>query len=495
MIEKHFKRSFCAVLAFVMLLVSAVGCSEESETKKKKKIIKKIIVSENNTSEPEQTAETENQGGEYSEDTESTASKIRRELAVKDVEKVEIYIPEYKLKTVGWDGPQNYVIVAAKGNSANQKTAGIIRDYFAKNAGVTLQVVTDDVKETEREILVGDTNRYTTKLDTTHYAVKLKDQKLIFEGGHFAMVEKAADWFATLSYKKGQVNTLTGSCEDFEVEKKGGYKYIWGDEFDGNTLDMTKWCFVDKMAGTSSMPCLQDENVVNVNDGLLKLSAVRYFDQLNPAYQYATNSSVCTQDTMGYKYGYIEIRARVPYKRGAWPSFWFVSKNALGNRDKTHIYNVEVDVFEVFSSTNTAVPNLHKWRIDTSLPNAHTMYNGNHYLNLNAVGYKFLDSENLSDEYHIYGFKWTPNEMVMSVDGEDYMSFDLSDDFDQRDGMDDFNVTMFPIFNNFIYVSDLSQTNGTNQINNSDLPIEYYIDWIRLYQIPGQGEFYTTDNN
>ena len=71
------------------------------------------------------------------------------------------------------------------------------------------------------------------------------------------------------------------------------------------------------------------------------------------------------------------------------------------------------------------------------------------------------------------------------------MIFDLTDDFDQIDGMDDFDVHMFPIFNNFIYVSDLPDTTNSNLVNNSELPFNYYVDWIRLYQIPGQGELVT----
>lgn len=33
---------------------------------------------------------------------------------------------------------------------------------------------------------------------------------------------------------------------------------------------MNKWCFENKMAGTSMMPLMRDSNVVNVNNGLLK---------------------------------------------------------------------------------------------------------------------------------------------------------------------------------------------------------------------------------
>lgn len=482
----------------MMLCAASCGKSEES-TKKKKKVVKKIITytddatSENtdNVFEEEQTGNTD--AVIVDETDEKATQKLMRELYKAEIETVADYKPEYTVNSQKWDGPKGYVIVYAEGDENGKTLADQLKAYFSKYAGTDLQIVSDKTSAVKREILVGDTNRGKSKLGSTEYAATIKNEKLYFEGGHYVMVEKAVKWFTYSEYKEGYVNTLTGKCDDFTAVKDGGYKYVWGDEFDGGALDMTRWCLEDKMAGTSLMPCLKDENVVNVNKGKLKLSAVRYYDKYNPTAQYATNSSVCTIDTMSYKYGYIEIKAMVPFKRGAWPSFWFLSDGALGNRNTSaKDYNIEVDVFEVFSSTTTLVPNIHKWRSSTSsdLP-SHTQYNGDHYNNISAESYKYTDISNLSNEYHIYGFKWTPTKMTMLVDGDAYMTFDLTDDFDKLDGMDGFNTYIFPIFNNFIYVSDLSDTNDYNEVNNTDLPFNYYIDWIRLYQIPGQGELIT----
>ena len=37
---------------------------------------------------------------------------------------------------------------------------------------------------------------------------------------------------------------------------------------------------------------------------------------------YTTCLSVTTCDKMHFQYGYLEMRAMVPYGQGAWPSFW-----------------------------------------------------------------------------------------------------------------------------------------------------------------------------
>lgn len=489
------KKSLSVFLVMAMMFCAASCGKNEESTKKKKKVVKKVITYADEAS-------SENTNDVFTKDPstvidgtgdEETIQRLKRELYKAEIETVADYKPEYTVKSQKWDGPKGYVIVYANGDENGKALADQLKGYFSKYAGVELSVVSDITSAVKKEILVGDTNRGSSKLGLTEYAATLKNGKLYFEGGHYVMVEKAVRWFTYSKYKEGYVNTLTGKCDDFTAVKDGGYKYVWGDEFDGGTLDMTRWCLIDKMAGTALMPCLSDENVVNVNEGKLKMSAVRYYNKFNPGAQYATNASVCAQDTMSYKYGYIEIKAMVPFNRGAWPSFWFVSNNALGNRNATpQNYGIEVDVFEVFSSVSTLVPNIHKWRDNATgdTPN-HSQYNGDHYNGLMAESYKFTNNYNLSNEYHIYGFKWTPTEMTMLVDGDAYMIFDLTDDFDQIDGMDDFDVHMFPIFNNFIYVSDLPDTTNSNLVNNSELPFNYYVDWIRLYQIPGQGELVT----
>lgn len=160
-----------------------------------------------------------------------------------------------------------------------------------------------------------------------------------------------------------------------------------------------------------------------------------------------------------------------------------MSGGALKDESTKHDYGVEIDVFEIFSSTDTAIPNIHKWFHNGK----HTMYNGNHYNKTTTTNYVFKNTDNLSKEYHTYGFEWTPEKMIMSVDGEDYMTFDMTDDFDKNGGMGGFNSPLLIILNNFIYAPDLGETNASNRVNNSDLPFNYFVDYIRLYQKPGVG--------
>ncbi len=473
-------------------LVAGCGSSEEIK-KKKKKIIKKVVIVQNDENTDSSSSEStddvyyddddNSDNGNSSDD--DTVQRDKRPRSVKDTnsgtktdEKSEITV-----NSVKWDGPDGYTVVYPGGNAEMKKAAEKIQSYFAEKSGKKLTVSDDGAAAGKKEILVGNTNRRKSALKENEYAVSLKADKVYIEGGHDAMTETAAEWFVSLKYESGKLNTLKGGCEDFKSQVKNGYKYVWGDEFGGNALNMSKWCFENKMAGTSMMPLMRDSNVVNVNNGLLKMTAIRYYNPALPTAEYATNSSICTQNTMSYKYGYLEMRAMVPYSVGAWPSFWLVSGGALKDESSKHDYGVEIDVFEIFSSTDTAIPNIHKWFHNGK----HTMYNGNHYNKTTTTNYVFKNTDNLSKEYHTYGFEWTPEKMVMSVDGEDYMTFDMTDDFDKNGGMDGFNSPLLIILNNFIYAPDLGETNASNRVNNSDLPFNYFVDYIRLYQKPGVG--------
>ena len=215
-----------------------------------------------------------------------------------------------------------------------------------------------------------------------------------------------------------------------------------------------------------------------VENGVMKMFALRHWDPKRAGIEFAAPWSVTTYDTMSWKYGYMEMRARVPFVRGAWPSFWTSSYGSLGPDGKQRIYtiddySIEIDIFEVFSSTDTLAPNVHKWYGDGN----HTMWNDEN------EKYTF-DSADLNNEYHIYGFEWTPAEMSMYIDGKKYYTYDITKNFDNgASGMNGFNTQLHLILNNHLFTqSSTYKPYDGCEIYAADLPVEYDVDWVRLYQ-------------
>ena len=105
--------------------------------------------------------------------------------------------------------------------------------------------------------------------------------------------------------------------------------------------------------------------------------------------------------------------------------------------------------------------------------------------------YVFKDITNLNNEYHTYGFEWTPEYMAMSVDGEVYCTYDINSNYDGFSDMSGFHDALYVLFNNHIFTSNSSWAPGGAEVDErTDFPINYWIDYIRLYQKDEYGDLY-----
>ncbi len=414
--------------------------------------------------------------------------------------KLDFNKPEFSVKYVDFPRLFGYKIVYPFGNKELLVCAKYLRRFFRDNDCIDLQVVSDAAARSEKEILVGDTNRYKTALTEKEFAVTVNGNLLIFEGGHFVMVEKAVKWFMVQRRYSVKMATLKGKADDFEssvIIDGEKYDYVWGDEFDGNFLDQTKFVQRCHMGVTpESAQILMGQNeTFRIEDGLMKMSAVNYLEENNPKVQYAVPECPCTDDTMWWLYGYAEIRAKVPMHKGSWPAWWATTHCHSQDGKTDHwTYCVEVDFFEVFSNEKYIQPNIHKWYrnhvgVFTELTdeNGKTVgHRGYVDLKLPQDNYEMPAGENSG--YHTYGFKWTPDEMVMSVDGKEYMRYDLNFNFDGYTDMESFKDTpLHMIFDNWIYAPGDRRTNDTCAVLPEYLPAEFFVEYVRLYQKPGQG--------
>lgn len=189
---------------------------------------------------------------------------------------------------------------------------------------------------------------------------------------------------------------------------------------------------------------------------------------------------------MAYRYGYAEIRAKVPFKTGLWPSFWTGCSKSFGERNCLD-YRVEVDIFEIFGSSNTVVPQIHKWyEIDRYDYNAihGTNVENNHTQGPSSIRktYVYENYENLSNEYHTYGFEWTPTEMSMYVDGYCYNTYDITKSYDLCEDMSGFHDARYIIFNNHVFSPNSNFKPNCIEGYEDNLPANYDIDYFRLYQ-------------
>ena len=100
-------------------------------------------------------------------------------------------------------------------------------------------------------------------------------------------------------------------------------------------------------------------------------------------------------------------------------------------------------------------------------------------------GYRFPDAEKLNGEFHVYGYEWTPQAMSFFVDGMRYCTIPIDEKHDYSPkplkGMSGHHDFHSVIFNNEVFTPGHGWMAKGAELKPEDLPIDYEIDWIRLY--------------
>ncbi len=192
---------------------------------------------------------------------------------------------------------------------------------------------------------------------------------------------------------------------------------------------------------------------------------------------FTTAPSITTVDRMSFKYGYLEMRAKMPYQYGMWFSFWMQpDKKLLPNNFR---YYGEIDIVETWWQSRSTAFSLHKWYNGYSgctSQNSDEIDRSTHEGNYK---YYFKNYENLRNEYHIYGMEWTPEYIKVYIDGECYYTvyIDNAHDYDPSvPGMECFHDYYYLTWNNWMHSSHADKLDFENGY------ADYAIDYVRIYQ-------------
>lgn len=398
---------------------------------------------------------------------------------------------------VEWDGPEEYIIVVPRGDAEAVKTARLLNKYFSCLYGISVGITNDTSNIREKEIVIGKTSRPESNgsLKEHELAVSMNGSKLVFDGGHYVTVNSAVERFIRLTTEKGKAAVFSDTT-DFVSQKAGGYKYVWGDEFEGDEINLSKWCFEKRMGGAFNMTVQYTDDVITIADGHAVLRAIAYKDENDPKIEYKVPYSLCTLNTMNFDYGYAEIRARVPYLVGVWPSFWGTTACNISGRQNMQLH-AEIDMFENFGSEELIVANVHKWYDEmdyNKIYNTGSDKRAHHAIPWNderRPKFTCPNKKTINSEYHIYGLEKTETEVNFYFDGERFGSFDIRESFDLNPDMSVFQDPIFLIMNNHVFPE--SEGNSLIKDNLSALPADYDIDYCRLYMKPGKGNLYTDE--
>ena len=198
-----------------------------------------------------------------------------------------------------------------------------------------------------------------------------------------------------------------------EIDAKK-WKLVWADEFDYTGLpDPAKWDYevgYIRNGEPQYYTRARQENAW-VEQGVLTLTARKEEDFLPPRGHGAdgkteakyTSASLITRGKSSWTYGRIEMRAKLPKGRGAWPCLW--TGGIAGGWPAAG----EIDIMEYWADSHIFNSNLH-----FALGGKHTGTGGR------------AELENPWDDFHVYAVEWSSEKMDFFCDQQRYYTFALA---------------------------------------------------------------------
>lgn len=253
---------------------------------------------------------------------------------------------------------------------------------------------------------------------------------------------------------------------------------VFNDEFDGNSLDTSRWltyfpygpggsdqCAFCRTHDTSmSAQVFLDKNLI-VKDGYLTIRTLR--EQVDWMGKKADFSAgvIHSRQTFNDYYKY-EIRCKIPEGKIFWPAFWMFG------------WSTELDVFEFMSpDTRYIYFNVHKW-IDGKSTNRPYRYKG----------------KDFSKDFHIYAVAYEPYFVRFYIDGRMIHQIPKfvkkNGRYSRKNSLKEGTYYLNPVFPNYGDHISIIANNAVSRYRTADpdllkkttLPADMIIDYIRVYK-------------
>ncbi len=240
-----------------------------------------------------------------------------------------------------------------------------------------------------------------------------------------------------------------------------GYKLVWADEFNGSALNTKDWSFEngDGCPRNCGWGNNELEYYTGKPDNLFFKDGKLIIEAKKENYngKTYTSSKILTRDKKPFKFGRIDIRAKLPKGKGIWPAFWMMpQKNLYGGWPKSG----ELDIMEMIGhEAGQTHGTLHfgPGPGSTQLTKSHQLEKGI-----------------FNDAFHVFSLEWKQDEIKWLVDGVVYSTYNKTD----------FGTNNYPFNEEFFLIFNLAV--GGNWPGNPDeqttFPQQLTVDYVRVYQ-------------
>ena len=246
-----------------------------------------------------------------------------------------------------------------------------------------------------------------------------------------------------------------GAAEESYIPK--GYSLVWNDEFDGSSVDFSKWRFENWAPGHVNHELqryvtngeIDGAKTAFIEKGILNIKAQSHNGQVISARMNSQKS---------WLYGYMEARIKLPKGKGTWPAYWMMPDNFSLGWPKCG----EIDIMEeVGANANYTSSSIH---CDSY----------NHVKGTQKTKEQY--TANAESDFHIYALEWTSDYIRTYVDGKILLDF-----ANDKKG----NLSTWPFNKNFYIILNLAwggDWGGYKGVDASALPCTMQVDYVRVFQ-------------
>lgn len=183
---------------------------------------------------------------------------------------------------------------------------------------------------------------------------------------------------------------------------------VWQDEFDGESLDFSKWeCEQNAFGGGNNELQMYTDRKKNVRveNGYLILEARKESTNIAGTLRDYSSARIRSKNRGDWMYGRFDVRAKIPSGQGIWPAVWMLpTDDTYGDWASCG----EIDILEVKGQE----PN----KLHT------TLHFGGKWPNNRFNTSVFESKKDLSQDFHIYSLDWRKEKITWFLDGKEIYS-------------------------------------------------------------------------
>ncbi len=252
--------------------------------------------------------------------------------------------------------------------------------------------------------------------------------------------------------------------------RDAGWVLAWSDEFNYTGLpDPTKWGYEEGFVRNNESQFYTKARQENarVENGMLIIEG-RKEQYKNPKFdpnarhpenrrEFAdyTSASLMTLNKESWRYGRIEVKAKLPQGKGVWPAFWMLGANY---HEVGWPKCGEIDIMEFVGHDPTHIHGTIHYGLD-----------GKH----ESSGNKIQTPEPWKD-FHVYAVEWTPDRIDWYFDKTRYHSFKID-----KAGSGPDNAFRKP---QYLILNLALGGSWGGAIDDTKLPQKYLIQYVRVYK-------------